>query len=286
MSKPLNAETAVQGVVLNLSFEEYLARPGLSHSMMKRQHPRPAHFLAESEAAAAEEEKPPKPAFALGTLSHTLVLEPGYILPQIAIRPVGMKFTNAEGKAWRDAQLAQGMTIVEQEEHDAAVAGARAIARHPLADHFLRSGYAEVSYFDTVSTPYGEVVLKARVDFAPTGADVLLDLKTARDASPRGFTQAAADRRYYAQAVHYLDLHNRLNPDDQRNEMLFFVVEKHAPFLVACYTLSADFCHLGRNVIREDIETFARCTATGSWEGYDPNPVTLQPPRWLAQQFL
>jgi hypothetical protein len=279
----INAEVPRREMVRNLSDEDYFNHAGLSHSAMKRLHPRPAHFLAPEEE---EEDKPTAPALALGSLTHTLTLEPGHRLPKIAIRPKGMAFTNAIGKAWRDEQEGMGMTIVTQAEYDAAVGGARNIARHPLANLLLRAGHSEVSYFDVRSTPYGEVAIKGRVDFVPDNSDFLVELKTALDASPAGFSKAAAERRYFAQAVHYLDLHNALCPDDQRNEMIYFAVEKRPPYLVACYRLSPDFVHLGRQAIATDIETFARCTTTGEFEGYDQGPLEISPPHWFAQKQL
>lgn len=272
---PLNAATPVEGVVHNLAFADYLARPGLSHSQMKRLHPTPAHFLAPE---APEEDA----ALTLGTLCHLFVLEPGATLPAVAIRPKDLSFQTKEGKAWRDAKQGEGFTIMTQDEHDAATAGARAVCRHPLANQLLRNGQSEVSYFRTVGTHHGPVVLKARVDFVPGGRDFLMDIKTAVDASPWAFANAVARLRYYGQAVHYIDMHNALNPDDRRNEMVFFVVEKKPPYLVACYTLDASFLAIGRKVVAEDIATYARCLSSRQYPGYEDGPVTLPVPNWLS----
>ena len=269
------------GVIHNMEAKDYYAAPGLSNSQMKHLYPTPAHFLYAKELEAADPDRPTTVDMMMGTLCHLFALEPGATLPGVAIRPPGLVFNTKEGKAWRDDPIRKGVTIMHQDEHDIATAMAKAVCRHPKASRLLRRGHTEVSYFRTRDTECGPLLLKARIDFVPDGEKCLVDIKTAKSAVPEIWGAFAARARYHCQNVHYLDMHNTLVPDDPRDELLFFVVEKTPPHLVACYTLSPMFLEVARRVLDQDMETYARCATSGVWPGYSEGPVMIHPPNFL-----
>lgn len=91
--------------------------------------------------------------------------------------------------------------------------------------------------------------MRARFDFLPTdftlGAPsrVAVDLKTARDASPNGFTRAIADHSYDVQRAWYLDALRWLTGETA--EMVFVAVEKEPPYLVAVHQLPTVWAEMG-----------------------------------------
>ena len=82
---------------------------------------------------------------------------------------------------------------------------------------------------------------KARLDWY-TGTDVW-DLKTCRDASPRGFRSAINNFRYYQQAAYYLTACKAVGL--RADKFYFLAQEKVHPYLYAVYTLSGEAIQYG-----------------------------------------
>src|SRR5690606_21423392 len=111
-----------------------------------------------------------------------------------------------------DADAREKGQIPHTEAEFASInAAAEAVIAHPGARHqFSQPGAGEVSVF--AADPETGVEVRGRCDFLPTdftlGAPsrVAVDLKTARDASPKGFTKAIAEHGYDVQGVWYPDI--------------------------------------------------------------------------------
>lgn len=279
---PLNCGHAVNAVRRGMTSFDYFQAVGLSQSEMKKLHPTPAHFLAPKD----DDDELPSIDLVMGTMVHTLALSPEDPLPRVAVQGEEINLRTKAGREWRDEQHKQGLVVIKPDQVQAVRAMARAVGTHPLAACLFRSGHSEVSYFRTVQTLTGvPVLLKSRVDYVPANADYLVDVKTAISAEAREWGKHVVKFRYHCQAAHYLDQHNALCPDDQRSDMIFFVVEKRPPFLVAVYRLSSDFLFLGRRQVARDVEAFARATFDDHFPAYPTEPVTLHPPRWLEEEW-
>ncbi len=77
---------------------------------------------------------------------------------------------------------------------------------HPYAKMLLTNGEAEVGLAGTLQTQSGPITVKLKPDYIKAGKHIIVDLKTAADASIDGFTRAAADNDYHIQAAFYSDL--------------------------------------------------------------------------------
>src|SRR5688572_8382434 len=87
------------GIIPTLSHEQYLAAPGVSHSMLKViRDQSPAHLRSQMSAP-----KEATPSQRIGTLTHALLLQPDTMAGAFHVRPADMNFTTKEGKAWRAA---------------------------------------------------------------------------------------------------------------------------------------------------------------------------------------
>src|SRR5512143_2033910 len=109
-----------------------------------------------------------------------------------------------------------------------------AVHGHPTARALLSDGAAEQSawWLD----PETGLLCKCRPDWSRPG--LLLDLKTASDASPAGFFRALERYRYHVQAAYALDGWPQAG-GGAVDQFLFVVVEKALPYAVALYELSS-----------------------------------------------
>jgi hypothetical protein len=128
-----------------------------------------------------------------------------------------------------------------------------------------------VSVFATVD----DVRIRARFDLYDGGNAA--DLKTARDASPKGFNAAVGRLGYHIQDRWYADAHEAVTGSHLQS-FKFLAVESTAPYLVGVYDLDFMWEDLAKERVRKARDLYRRCMETGEWPGYPS--TTLTPPTW------
>ena len=152
-----------------------------------------------------------------------------------------------------------------------------AITRHPLAGRLLDlEGECEASVRWTDEAT--GVKCKARGDKWIPSKRWLVDVKTARDASSRGFAKACANFRYHVQDAHY-------SSGFGADAFMFVVVEKEPPYAVGVYQLDADSRERGRELRAEALETLAQCVEKNTWPGYPAKVIELRLPDWAMGEW-
>lgn len=216
------------------------------------------------------------PAFDLGTAVHTKVLGTGeqfITYPAEHLTKSGNVSTKAATVAWEEEQRALGAVIITPDQVAQVDGMAAAVKAHPTASLlFARPGHAEVSVFDE----YLGVKRRGRFDYLPDEGGIAVDLKTTVDASKAGFEVATARYGYHIQRAHYLDILKRAT--GREADMLFVVVEKTAPYLVAVHRCSQQFIEMGEVEAMDAVDTYRRCIETGEWPGYPDEITELVPP--------
>lgn len=228
----------------------------------------------------------PSKKFDVGTAVHSKVLGTGYeavVIPTEVLASNGAISTK-EAKAFVEQARADGKIPLKAEEFEPIDKQAEAVLAHPAASQlFAQPATAEVSVFAT--DVESGVNVRGRFDFLPNdftlGAPsrVAVDLKTARDASPRGFTKSIAEYGYDVQRAWYLDALKTITGEDA--ELVFVAVEKEPPYLVGVYQLPTIWVEMGRTKARRARQIFAESTTTGVWAGYSDGVELLSPPTWL-----
>lgn len=255
-------------LIHSLPFRDYLALDRLSSSGLKILARSPAHFRY---ASAHPSES--SPSQALGTHVHGLILEPETY--RYAVVPECDRRTKI-GKDLYSAFLeaSSGAHVVTQDQHDKAQLMRDAVMSHPFASALLADGRPEVTALWEVD----EIACKARFDWLPTQFDVVVDLKTAADASPEEFARAAGRYGYHIQAAYYSMAAeaNGLGP----RPMVFVVVENEPPHAVALYMLDQEAIDAASSRIERLIRLYADCKHSGEWPSYSPEVETLSLPRW------
>lgn len=241
-----------------ISNDEYHARPNLSASGVKTLLQSPAHYRA------SQDNPTDSPAFRLGRMVHTAVLEPDEFMRTYATAFSEDRRTK-QGKADWQTVIDAGLEPIKQSELDMCE-GCRKAAG-PL---FPGGGYAELSFEAQIEG----VMCQCRPDWltvSENGHISLYDLKTC-------LSVCSADSTFYkygyhVQQVFYNMVMNACLPAglDVMPEMRFVFVEKSPPFDVVVRTMDMALWAAVEAQIRQAIRTYAKCTQIDVWPGVEPD---------------
>jgi exodeoxyribonuclease VIII len=264
--------TAPTTIRHDLTNAEYHASPAISKSGLDLIRRAPYLY-----AYRRENPQEQTPAMRLGSLTHTVVLEPEVFAHSVIARPEGIDRRTSAGKAdWAAFELeAEGREIITNEEGAKLAAIRDAVRSHPAAAKALAgSPVIEQSIFWDADG----IACRCRPDCV-TEKGVIVDLKTTRDASPDGFAKSVAQYRYHVQAAFYSDGYRAAFGESPRG-FVFIAVETEPPYLVAVYVASETMTSRGRIEYQADLDTFRECLATDTWPGYSSSPLMLDLPKW------
>jgi exodeoxyribonuclease VIII len=223
---------------------------------------------------------PTSEAMALGTLLHSMVLEPEVV----AVAMPECDRRTKEGKAiWNAAAAdaaAAGKMFVKKDVFECAGAMCDACVKHPAFETlFGGKGHNELSIFWTDAET--DLKCKARADRVvevPGFGFVCVDIKTTTDASPVAFARAVNRFSYHIQAAWYLDALALAGIACER--FVILAVESSAPHCVAAYALDDDAMEQGRRDVSRLKREYAKCAATGIWPSYSPKIESLSLPKY------
>lgn len=264
----------LEGIVPNLPDAEYHKHPALSSTGVRLLLDSPAKFKW-----AQSHPQPHKDSFDLGTAVHTKVLGTGanvITYPDEHLTPSGAVSTKAATVAWAEEKRADGFVVIGSAQASQVDGMAEAVLAHPEARAVL----------ETIAGR--EVSLFANVDGVPTRARFDLydgmnaaDLKSARDASPKGFNTSVGRYGYHIQEQWYREAHIAVTRTEL-DTFKFVVVENTAPYLVGVYDLDFMWEDIAKERTKQARELYRRCMETNTWPGYQS--ATLTPPTWAIYE--
>lgn len=258
---------------------DYFANAAVNKSALDAICRSPLHYQKRIIGHSAPIE--PTPAMKLGTLVHTLVLEPDEVSDRYAITPAVDRRTKGGKEAYAawEAQLG-GRESITVETYDTAVLMSAAVLNHPVAAELLDGAVCERSAYG-VDEATG-IQIKARIDAIQRAT--LVDLKTTKDASAEGFAKSIANFRYHVQAAHYLETYKAAT-GDQPESFVFLAVESAPPYAVGVYQLDSASLAFAAQQRREDLEAIAKFHASSCPPSYNSNQLTtLSLPPWILRQ--
>ena len=188
--------------------------------------------------------KEPTDNLILGSVIHTLILEPHkleseyIILPELNLRTNDGKAQKAEFEA---EAKATNKTLVKSEIFNQAEAVAKSFLKSSLSSFLRGEVKAETSFFGEIDG----VKVKAR-------PDLIIDFKTTSTSgggSADGFAKMAANFAYYIQASLYLEI-------TKCKQFYFIVLETAEPYMIGCYKLDSEALEFGKSEIRRAIEIY------------------------------
>ena len=257
------------------SAKDYHGIESISVSGLKKIKVSPAHYK-DSEA------KEPTDAMTFGTAYHCFVLEPEkfekeyYIFDDTvvcgALIAKGAKSPRATNdyKNWKESEMsfADGKILLDKAEHEKLKAMKERLFSHPYAKMLLTNGRPEVGITGTLQTMAGEITIKMKPDYIKDKKHIVVDLKTATDASLDGFTRAAADRDYHIQAAFYSDMVELMNNDQRPVTFVFIAQEKIRPYAFNLFECSPQFIGQGRYEYELLLQLYKYCIDNNKWPGY------------------
>ena len=254
------------GVYAGMPMSIYHADPAISKSGLSDFAQSPAHYIGRRQ----EPDKPSK-SMDLGSLVHSLILEPDK--KDFVVAPQLNKNTK-DYKQWAAAHA--GKLIVDQKTYDDAQHMAENVAAHPAASILTAGGQSEVGVIWTDQER--DIRIKVRPDHLP-GGTVVTDLKSTRDASLALFGAQSFNLKYHISAALTLRVLSRVTGQTFTDYYLV-AVENSAPFSVAVYLFDKIQIRLASDQIDQLLDHYAECYHAKNWPGYPEEVRPVSWPRW------
>lgn len=263
-------------MIVDISNEEYHSdTKRISKSGLDLIEKAPAKYYA----AYLDPNAPPRKesnTFDLGSLVHSLSLEPEKFTSEYAIVPKVDRRTISGKAAWEQFQeISEGKKIIDQNIYKQGVSMRDSVMRHPAARKLLleNQGVAEQTFF--FEDQYTGAPCKIRTDKYLPKINTIIDIKTTEDASNKGFSRSVFKYNYTKQGAFYKD--GILAATGQMvDNFIFIAVEKTYPFLVGVYYMNLEqFAH-GRQQYIRDLAIYNECRRTGNWYGYSEKIEELE----------
>jgi exodeoxyribonuclease VIII len=205
------------------------------------------------------------PALIIGSAAHCAVFEPAEFGKRYAVAPHCDRRTKEGKEIWANfLEHSKGLIPLDAESATMVERIMESVRGHRTAQYLLKDGIAEAPIF--WNDEETEVDCKARPDWL-TPDNVIIDLKTTEDASPRGFAQSVKKYRYDVQAAFYSDGLEEAT-GKPCNGFFFVAVEKHPPYLVGWYFIGNEDLKEARQKYKKNLMTYGFCKKSGIWHGY------------------
>lgn len=273
-------------IIQSMSNAEYHAHKAFSSSQLKALLRSPAHFYAETIAKEVKVEE--STAMAMGTLVHTLLLEPELFDSEFVI---GQKFDRRTKQGKEDAEtfekLHQGKTVITQDDYDTAQAMVNNLLKLSISQEMQKHhGKTENSFFFT--DPAFALSLRVRPDWhiAPCEAypnGLIVDVKTTDDARPQAFSKNCAKYAYDLSCAMYREGFQLCYGTAEKPDFIFLVAERNAPFNVKQYKASEQFLSVGESRYHMVKSILAECLLLDEWQGYNADLTEIDMPNYLAK---
>jgi exodeoxyribonuclease VIII len=215
----------------------------------------------------------------IGNAIHCAILEPDLLLEKVAAVPECDRRTKAGKEMAAQFELENAGKLQLRQEHYQMVLAVRDAAnRHPVASGLLSRGQPEQSYF--APDPETGALLKCRTDYIYDDGTMIIDVKSAVDASPGGFGRAAANFRYDLQSAWYPDV-VELATGARPAHFVWIAIEKDRPYAIGVYVATEEQVRRARAVCRRDLLTILEHERTNDWPDYGIQE--LQIPAWAKR---
>jgi len=253
----------------------------------------PAH-LRHDMAAPSEDTK----STALGGAVHAALLQPHRYDDLVAVLPE-LNLRRPAEREIRDQFYAEhaGKSIITQAQAETAEKMIASVRAHPMAAALLSDIVPESSVYwwyrsmDPDDDEQYRQMLKVRPDALSIAHPVIVDLKTAIDASYTAFIRAVMRHYYHVSAAMYLEGVNQCKPllEELRHfaytKFVFVVVENEEPHPTAVYELSQEFLDIGKALYRRAVRTL-RDGIAQDWPAYPEDIRIIEPPPWANRGHI
>ena len=140
-------------------------------------------------------------------------------------------------------------------------------------------GQTELSYFwDDLGTIKG----KCRPDWLSDDGEIVVDVKTTTDASPRGFQKSISNWGYHLQLGWYMRGLQKLGFDTY--DFIFIAIEKTPPFSVGVYRADRDMINHAMQELDKLVPEIDNALQTKEFPDYTPEITSIGLPPWMTDK--
>lgn len=274
MLKIIASEKTINPGIYNLSPEAYHQSPRISRSSLMEFKRSPYHYWYKYINPDYKPE-PATPAQIIGNALHTLILEPNEFEKRYFVIPEFNKATKQGKERWQKIKFELGSKeTLTTNQYQTLQAIAASLKKNNLATQLIENAEIEQSlYWDDPDTG---ILCKCRPDILR--CNLVCDLKTAKDGSPRSFQYAAFDYGYYIQAAMVREAIKQLK-QKLIKDFLFLVIEKSAPYAISIYQLDEASLDKGYQEFKTLLARYQQCLETNDWPAYSIQEISL--PRYV-----
>ena len=255
---------------MNIPSEEYHARPEISSHGLADILQCPDYFKQNR-----LEPKAQTPAMRLGSIIHAAQLQPElYYANRLCLPDFGdlRSSKNREVKANYLEKVPASAIIVTQDENEQIDGMIAALRKHPFGKRVFEGGVAEQA--GIWKCPEWGVWCRMLADYRRPDELILIDYKTAEDASLETVRRVARNHNWRGQAAFYLDGASVID-EANYEKFVFLVQEKTYPYRVATFVCDDFFIQKGRNVNRKAMKIYSECLTKDVWPSYPEVPQSL-----------
>ena len=240
-----------KGIYEDLSYEEYDSIPAFRSHDLTSVIKCPFSWKNKKDLVQT-------PALLEGRVQHTVFLEQHKFDDEFVIQPKIDRRTKAGKEEYEDFMVSVGnRSVITQDMYDTCM------ERREVVQDYVPKDTDKVEHtlvFEWHGQPF-----KCRMDWYD-GVHVW-DLKTCRDASPRGFRGAINAFNYHMQAALYVDACRAL--DLRADGFKFLAQEKQDPFPYVIYTLSNEALKYAQAKNQQALQLLLRCQNEDDFKPYN-----------------
>jgi len=255
--------------VYDISNDEYHGSDGISRSKLMLLDKSPYHFWYEAISGKAQK-KEPTPSMIIGSLFHTLLLEPDKFDSEYILSPRIDRRTTKGKEDWEIFQSCIGKrTVITDEYFDKAKTMAEQIREHEIVQTLLDEALFEKSIFWTDKET--GLQFKTRPDI--WSSKMVVDLKTTCDANSFNFSRSALNYGYFIQAgMAYEGCKALGKPFDM---FVILACEKEAPHVPAVFMMDDEALKFGVEQFNTYKRKLKACFDSGKWPGYSVQELSI-----------
>ena len=255
----------MQPGVYDLSNNDYHASNGVSRSGLSKIKKSPLHYWEEYLDPGREREQPGK-ALVLGSMVHTLCLEPEKFDSEFAVlEKVDLRTTAGKQAKALFEERSHGKMIAQQDWYQLAQEISKKVIDHPRFDQLMYGANIEQSIY-WVDEDTG-LLCKTRPDIWNAQISVLCDLKTSADSSHEAFGYSVKNYDYHMQAAMQIDgVFKATGQNIAGKRFCFFVAQTERPHKPYLYTLDERMIELGRTEYKNCLKILKKCQESNKWD--------------------
>jgi exodeoxyribonuclease VIII len=225
-------------------------------------------------------------SMALGSMVHTLLLEPEEFKNRYRFKPECDRRTK-EGKAiYNDfvASLPERCEIVTSDDFAKAMQCAASLNSHEEYSNVMKATWDTRIVEQRIDFEIDGVEMRSKLDYLSLPAQVCIDIKTSRDASPVEFSKSIMSYGYHRQAAIYREAVLQKHGIECR--FVFAVVCTEPPYECALYEPSEMMLQDGMIEVSALLREFKVRSESDDWASqWSKGIVPIELPRWYKPTF-